>query len=311
MKQKRFMSTAQKKVAYAFNKFYLDFINDVKSYDEDLKKKVKAKFKVFDKTTLSHIEAFKAQVDGDVEEAAIELIPGLTYAEILKDMPDTNANVIKSYFYIFNSLANIYDDDDEKMIDVVLDIIRRVRNGDDVSSSIEDVLDDDLRHSLTSLRSVLAYLDKPSVEDTMKMFENSMIGNLAKEISEEINVKDLNVSDPSELLNFQNLTNSNNVLGNIVSKVSSKIQSKIEDGKLNQSDLINEAMSMIGMLNNFGGAGGSGGAGGGNNHLMEMMANISKSMGGMQLDENKIKSMDTRARLRKKLDDKQNADGSA
>lgn len=306
MKQKRFMSTAQKKVAYAFNKFYLDFINDVKSYDEELKKKVKAKFKVFDKTALSHIEQFKAQVDGDIEEEAIELIPGLTYSEILKDMSDTNTNVIKSYFFIFKSLANIFDDDDEKMIDVVLDIIRKVRNGDDVSSSIEDVVDDDLRNSLTSLRSVLAYLEKPSVEETMKMFENSMIGSLAKEISEEINVKDLNVSDPAELLNFQNLTNSNNVLGNIVSKVSSKIQSKIEDGKLNQSDLINEAMSMIGMLNNLGG-----GSGGGNNHLMDMMANISKTMGGLQLDESKIKSMDTRARLKKKLDDKQNADQSS
>jgi hypothetical protein len=297
------MTTTQKKVAYAFNKFFLDLINDVKSYDDELKKIVKAKFKVFDKTALSHIEVFKAQLSQDKDEMEVEMIPGLRTSVLIEDMDEANRNIMKSYYYIFRCLSNIYDDEDEGMIDVVLDIIRKVRNGDDASSEIDGVVDDDLKHDLTSLRDVLVDVTKaPSVEDTMKMFENSMIGSLAKEISEEINVKDLNIEDPSELLNFQNLAGSNNVLGSIVSKVSTKIQTKIQDGKLNQSDLISEAMSMIGMLNNFGGAGG-----GGNNNLMEMMANINKTMGGaagIKVDESKLRSMDTRARLRKKLEDK-------
>ena len=296
------MTTTQKKVAYAFNKFYLDLINDVKSYDEELKKIVKSKFKVFDKTSLAHIEDFKAQLARHKDEMEVEMIPGMRTSILIEDMDDANRNVMRSYYYIFKCLANIYEDEDENMIDVVLDIIRKVRNGDDASSEIDGVVDDDLKSDLVSLRNVLVDVTKkPSVEDTMKMFENSMIGSLAKEISEEINVKDLNIEDPSELLNFQNMTGSNNVLGNIVSKVSTKIQTKIQDGKLNQSDLISEAMSMIGMLNNFGGPGA-----GGNNNLMEMMANISKTMGGagVRVDESKIRNMDTRARLRKKLDDK-------
>lgn len=298
------MTTIQKKVAYAFNKFYLDLINDVKSYDEELKKIVKAKFKVFDKTALSHIESFKMQIVQGKNEEDVELIPGMRTSVMVEDMDESNRNIMKSYYYIFKCLANIYDDEDENMIDVVLEIIGKVRSGEDVTSEIDGVVDDDLKKDLNGLRAVLVDIKNPSVEDTMKMFENSMIGSLAKEISEEINVKDLNIEDPSELLNFANMTGTNNVLGDIVSKVSSKIQTKIQDGKLNQSDLISEAMSMIGMLNNFGGAGGSGG---GNSGLMDMMANINKTMGGatgLRMDEAKLRNLDTRARLRKKLDDK-------
>jgi hypothetical protein len=298
------MTTIQKKVAYAFNKFYLDLINDVKSYDEELKKIVKAKFKVFDKTALSHIESFRTQIAQGKNEQDVELIPGMRTSVMVEDMDESNRNIMKSYYYIFRCLANIYDDEDEKMIDVVLEIIGKVRSGEDVTFEIDGVVDDDLKKDLNGLRAVLVDIKKPSMEDTMKMFENSMIGSLAKEISEEINVKDLNIEDPSELLNFQNMTGTNNVLGDIVSKVSSKIQTKIQDGKLNQSDLISEAMSMIGMLNNFGGAGGAGGV---NNGLMDMMANINKTMGGatgLRMDEAKLRNLDTRARLRKKLDDK-------
>lgn len=302
------MTTTQKKVAYAFNKFYLDLINDVKSYDEELKKIVKAKFKVFDKTALSHIEAFNAQVAQGKNDQDVELIPGMRMSVMVEDMDEANRNIMKSYYYIFRCLSSIYDDEDDNMIDVVLEIIGKVRGGEDVTSEIDGVFDDDLKKDLNALRTVLVDVTKnPSVEETMKMFENSMIGSLAKEISEEINVKDLNIKDPSELLDFQNMSG-NNVLGDIVSKVSSKIQTKIQDGKINQGDLISEAMSMIGMLNNFGGAaGGSGGAKGGSNGLMEMMANINKTMGGaggLRMDEAKLRNLDTRARLRKKLDDK-------
>lgn len=299
------MTTTQKKVGYAFNKFYLDLINDVKSYDDELKKIVKAKFKVFDKTALSHIEAFNAQVAEGKNEQDVELIPGMRMSIMIEDMDDSNRNVMKSYYYIFRCLSSIYDDEDDNMIDVVLEIIGKVRAGEDVTSEIDSVVDDDLKKDLNALRTVLVDVTKnPSVEETMKMFENSMIGSLAKEISEEINVKDLNIKDPSELLDFQNLSG-NNVLGDIVSKVSSKIQTKIQDGKINQGDLISEAMSMIGMLNNFGGA--AGGSKGGSNGLMEMMANINKTMGGvggLRMDEAKLRNLDTRARLRKKLDDK-------
>ncbi len=296
------METAHKKVAYAFNKFYLNFLNDIKSYNDEFKKSVKSNFKVFDKTAVAHIESFRSNADAAETDDAVELLPGLTYGEIMLGADsEKTANVLQSYFYIFKALAHIYDDSADSSLETILGIIQKIKAGEDVGSDIEVVMDDDLRGFLIDLERVLANTSdesQPSVEDTMKMFENSMIGNLAKEISEEINVKDLNVENPAELLNFESLVSgSNNVLGNIVSKVSTKIQSKIANGELNQTDLIGEAMNLITILNTS--------AGGANAGMFnDLMSNIGKTMGDMKIDENKVRQMDTRARLQKKLEER-------
>ncbi len=302
------METAHKKVAYAFNKFYLNFLNDIKSYNDEFKKCVKSNFKVFDKTSVAHIESFRANAEAaGSDDDAVELLPGLTYGDIMLGADsEKTANVLQSYFFIFKALAHIYDDSDDTSLETILGIIQKIKAGEDVTSDIEVVVDDDLRGFLIDLERVLANTgdeppQQPSVEDTMKMFENSMIGNLAKEISEEINVKDLNVENPAELLNFESLVSgSNNVLGNIVSKVSTKIQSKISSGELNQTDLIGEAMNLITMLNTS--------AGGANAGMFnDLMSNIGKTMGDMKIDENKVRQMDTRARLQKKLEERNKA----
>ncbi len=302
------METAHKKVAYAFNKFYLNFLNDIKSYNDEFKKCVKSNFKVFDKTSVAHIESFRANAEAaGSDDDAVELLPGLTYGDIMLGADsEKTANVLQSYFFIFKALAHIYDDSDDTSLETILGIIQKIKAGEGVTSDIEVVVDDDLRGFLIDLERVLANTgdeppQQPSVEDTMKMFENSMIGNLAKEISEEINVKDLNVENPAELLNFESLVSgSNNVLGNIVSKVSTKIQSKISSGELNQTDLIGEAMNLITMLNTS--------AGGANAGMFnDLMSNIGKTMGDMKIDENKVRQMDTRARLQKKLEERNKA----
>jgi hypothetical protein len=296
------METAHKKVAYAFNKFYLNFLNDIKSYNDEFKKCVKSNFKVFDKTAVAHIESFRSNAAAAESDDGVELLPGLSYGDIMLGADsEKTANVLQSYFYIFKALAHIYDDSDDSSLEVILGIIQKIKAGEDVASDIEVVMDDDLRGFLIDLERVLSSTadeSQPSVEDTMKMFENSMIGNLAKEISEEINVKDLNVENPAELLNFESLVSgSNNVLGNIVSKVSTKIQSKIANGELNQTDLIGEAMNLITMLNTS--------AGGANAGMFnDLMSNIGKTMGDMKIDENKVRQMDTRARLQKKLEER-------
>lgn len=291
-------TTIHKKVAYAFNKFYLNFLNDLKSYDDDFKKHVKSKFKVFDKTSVSHIQTFREELSKADDD--IEMVPGLTLQTILDNIEDSeNTAIVKSYLYIFKILGSLYDDTDDLVLEKILDIIRKIKEGADVSAEIDEVVDDDLRTNLALLQISLSTDDnKANIDDTMKMFENSMIGSIAKEISEEINVNDLNIKDPSDLLNMKNLGSEHgNVLGNIVSKVSTKIQSKITEGKINQSDLISEAMGMIGMLNS------SMGAGGLNN---PMFAEVLKSFGNMPTAQGN----DTRTRLKKKLEDRQKMSAS-
>ena len=152
-------------------------------------------------------------------------------------------------------------------------------NGGDNGDAFE-ILDDRISKLLLELDSNRVALENlendssvemPTVsQDTMKsFFDNSTIGSLAKEISKEINMDALKGTDPSQILNatFNATANdiddpsagaSTNVLGSVVSKVSSKIHERIASGSLKQEDLISEAMSLMGMLNN-GGLGGLGG----------------------------------------------------
>ena len=93
----------------------------------------------------------------------------------------------------------------------------------------------------------------PSVDekDFEKNFLNSGIGNLAKEISEEINPDELEgLNNPEDL--FSSLLGGkggSGGIGNLIQKVGSKLQNKLQSGELNEQSLINEAQNMMGMLN--------------------------------------------------------------
>jgi hypothetical protein len=310
-----------KKVVYAFNNFYLNFLTDIKTYNEEFRKHVKRNFKIFDKSSPEYFEAVQRSIqanEGEGINLAVEMMPNLTLGSIIEGVSKSEVNMVKSYFYIFKVMTLIWNDTDEAILEKVLVIIRTIQDNtstrDQLTNMLADVLDDDLADVLKALVDTLKVDAKEEDNPIHAMFENSKIGSLAKEISEEINIADLNITNPEELLDLRNLTSSNNVLGNIVSKVSDKIQKKISNGSLSQTELINEAMSFIGMLNKDGGSG----AGGGNPNPMDilnnpMIADLMKSMGrlgGMgglgggkaTVDQNKVKNLATRQRLQEKLE---------
>ena len=82
--------------------------------------------------------------------------------------------------------------------------------------------------------------------------ENSSIGQLAKEISEELNPDDLkDLENPSDLLGtLFGGGGANSKLSNIIGKVVSKVGDKIKDGKLDHNILGNEAKNI---MSSFGG----------------------------------------------------------
>jgi hypothetical protein len=275
--------SVQSKVAYSFNKFYLNFLKDLKT-NEELRPEIKKHYKVFDKFTTLHIEKLRD---------CNELIAGRSLESLLGVVDAAEHVTIKTYDVIFKILLHVFNDENATLntLSTVIQTIKHIRDGDELS--MEAFLDDDLSSMLTSLRELLAQDSKvnlndlaPDTEDTFKLFENSMIGSLAKEISEEINIADLDIKDPTEFLKIENLSDSNNVLGSIVHKVSSKIQNKIQSGNLKQSDLISEAMSLMGMLNN-------------NSATSSIFNNVMSEMGkNMTAAHN---GASTRARLQKKL----------
>jgi hypothetical protein len=305
----------QKKIIYSFNNFYLAFLMDIKKYNDEFRKHVKTHFKVFDKASPSYFETIKKQFEKVEEEKAdiqsVDIIPDMSVSIILDQVEENEKNTVLSYLYIFQVIVAISNFEDDTILEKVLDIIKTIQENEEVDEKLKEVLDDDISNILLKLKTVL-YCPKDKSDNPFSMLENSKIGSLAKEISNEINIGDLNISSPEQLLDFSNFTSSNNVLGNIISKVSDKIQNKISNGEISQTDLVNEALSFVGMMGSTGGKGGSA-----NNPLGDigsLLNNpmISELIGGLkkdgntrvQVDQSKVKNMETRERLRKKLEKK-------
>jgi len=156
-----------------------------------------------------------------------------------------------------------------------------------------------------------------------------VIGDLAKEIVNEIDPTEINIENPSEILNSLlsgNFDEENDKSGiaNLVKNITGKIQDKISSGHINEADLFGEAQNV---MKNF--SKGSKMKGMGN--MGEMFSNIMKSGMASGLDEeaasivkeasniidkglptnitpgqlqSKAKLKSTRDRLRKKLEEK-------
>jgi hypothetical protein len=113
-------------------------------------------------------------------------------------------------------------------------------------------------------------------------FMNSSIGNLAKEISQDLDLSDLqNLESPDDLMKaFMN--GGSGGLGSIIQKVSSKLQTKLASGDLNEEALMKDATQMMGMLNPALQSMGLSGMGGGKSGKgMEGMGNLFSMMGGL------------------------------
>ena len=165
--------------------------------------------------------------------------------------------------------------------------------------------------------------DSKSVPDIKEALENTKIGLLAKEISEEIDLSNVDVSDPSKLLNFSDFANQNSFMGKVVSKVGTKIQSKIQTGELKHEDLIKEAMSLlttldIGKAMSGGAPGGApdlsamfqgmasgGGGGGGVADMGGMLQGMMSAFGGMAGASQSHSGSSARNRLRQQLQKRQ------
>lgn len=173
----------------------------------------------------------------------------------------------------------------DAVLNKVVKIIDMITSSEDAEDEIDDVIDQDLVSILRMIKpSGTNASDDPdapdapdahdapkaqntrnpmpgSPSDTDDMFAklgNSKIASLAKEIASEISESDLDLGGADGLANLMK----GNVLSDIIKKVSSKISDKMENGDLQQSDLMNETMDIMKLL-----------GGGGNSDIASMMKN--------------------------------------
>jgi len=181
-------------------------------------------------------------------------------------------------------------------------------------------------------------LDDSPTSDTFNIptpdLFGGVIGNLAKEIAEEIDPEKINLEDPGELLksllsgNFDENNDDSGVM-NLIKDITGKIQNKISSGNLNETDLFAEAQNV---MKSFGGGGGGkanpmdmfnnmmqsgmmAGMDPGNQNMAEQATNLfqqasdtvdnnSNTPSFTNMTENQAQLKSTRDRLRKKLEEK-------
>lgn len=167
----------------------------------------------------------------------------------------------------------------------------------DTSEASIPVTDETDTHMLEMLKNLsektASTASDPVNED---LINNGLIGNLAKELAEDINLDDfnLNINENSENVNdvFSNLISGDNPMKfmNLIQNVGQKIQSKLSNGNIDQSKLVNEAQQMMGMLGN-------------NNPAFDNLINKTKTeMKDANPPNGDNSSNPTRDRLRRKLE---------
>tara|TARA_Y100000389_G_scaffold202760_1_gene249058 strand:+ start:466 stop:1506 length:1041 start_codon:yes stop_codon:yes gene_type:complete len=279
--------TVELRITYVFNQVYLNLLKDIKKKDPIFRNTVKEHYKVFDKKSDEYIHEFLANMSEDLQSCLfcesdildninvlnMKLYKNITVNDILTKAVknnETDKNTVRYYMYILLLMAFLNKDsmDDNKkniLLDASINIIGHL---DKNQLSVEDfeamldkegIVDDDiskvLRKILENRSEVIQFseTDVPKRNDfpDMDMLKDSKIGNLAKEISESINLSDLNLGNMEEGMDIGKLMNGENqaVLGNIIQTVGTKITEKMQNGELNQDELMSEAFGLMGKMN--------------------------------------------------------------
>jgi hypothetical protein len=190
---------------------------------------------------------------------------------IISEAIMNDSNTIQKLVESFRKLNNESQTKDDEVTEENAD-------SEESADSEDNKLDTEIFEMLKNLSS-----DKKEPIDK-DFLEKGLLGQLANELSEEINLESMN-------LNIDESSNVEDVLGNLISgdnplkfmnliqTVGQKIQTKVEKGEFKQDDLFNEAKKMMGNI-------------GGDTNLFKDLLNNEPNLSPTQI------------RLRKKLDER-------
>jgi len=263
------------KTVYAYNKYFYEFLKEVKhtckDSNPDLYKDLKTRYIVKDNSTVIHIESFIKSCTSDMLQSIVSDISDMekiselvvldtnTFGEVSESC---NVENIHTYILLFAYLGIVYKNHSENE-EELLHALGECQNNN--GANIDNIIDDDLTGILRQIKS-LSKDDKETISNPSNFEEtlaNSSIGSLAREIAEDINIDGMNINSPEDLFKGEN----SKVIGDIVSKVTSNLQAKMKNGTLNQEQIMQEAMSLMGSM--------------GNNDMLKNMMSAMGAMGGM------------------------------
>lgn len=219
----------------------------------------------------------------------------LKFLELMDKLNNKNKNVIIEYIHSLYalSISNKYTKETFK-------------NDLEIKKSIDNFAE--LVSNMVTWRRDKKDNETPKPENPLNesFLENSSIAKIAKEISDEIDPKEImggdlkNMDNPMQI--FQSLLSGDKEkgIGKLMTTVCDKLKKKMESGDVKQEKLLEEATGLLGKL---GGLGGNSSPNLGN--MMKMMQNLS-SMGDLFKGPNKQSSRKMKRRLKKKLRRKKN-----
>lgn len=312
-----------------FNNSYRSFINDILSTFPEFKEVVTEYYGDFlesgDSNDDKHVKRFmrkinnyKGQIvqkDESIFSESLFLIKNVDFKKIWEseELSDSNKETIWEYLQTLFVLGKTIISDSDKIKQMV-ENFKNLRENNTLESCEQsnDQEDNDMAQMLKNLSERQQNTEKSEPNLNEDMLKSGMIGKLAQELSEEINIDSLNLNmDDTENVDdiFSNLISGDNPMKfmNLLQKVGSKIQDKVSSGGLDQEKLVEEATSMMGALT-------------GGNPLLDNLMKMGMGAGGGAVPPRNQQAAEaqasnphtgnsTRDRLRRKLEAKKRAQG--
>ena len=246
-----------------------------------------------------------SQKNDDLFAEPIFILKSVDFKELMSHekmndvIKDTIWDYIQTLFVIGETIVS-----DSNSIQKLVENFKKMREADGDMKEITDAATEGNDEQVLEMLKNLSEKTKNSEESpelNEELINNGLIGNLAKELAEDINLEDfnLNIDESSENVNdvFSNLISGDNPMKfmNLIQNVGQKIQTKLNDGGLDQSKLVDEAQQMMGMLGN-------------NNPLFEnLLGKAKQNAVANGPPPTPSYNNPTRDRLRKKLEQRKNA----
>ena len=341
---------------YVFNQYYIDFIKRLKQAAKKMKednsddnetdsevsednylfaktiiKTIKANYTTFDKSSdeyikyintlpetfwTSYADAEESKIDEwfDLEEVGgVEIFTNISVKQIQRLINDNFlCHHFLTVFYLFKN--DLSDEEVKKYIKIFQESSEELLN---------EIENEGNKKMIARLNSLKTKNIKDKTNLNMAGMEDTMLGKLAKEILEDVDIDKLqkSIGDNGDILKA--IGDPNSGFSDLISNVSRKMATKISNGELKQENLLQDAMKfasiMPGMFGNqsggpggpsgmpgaagAGAAGGAGGSGPDMAAMMKMMGAMMNNKEGMEAFGNmmnpKGKKKDTRTTFNK------------
>lgn len=243
----------------------------------------------------------------DVKDVCI--YKGITVSAIRKLMNDDY--MCHHFFSVFYLFLNELSDEDVKLY---LSVLQDTKN----EIGLDVITNESHKKLIARLNELKTKKQKDTTGFNMSGMEDTMLGKLAKEILEDVDVEKLqkSIGDNGDILKA--IGDPDSGFSELISNVSRKMASKISSGELKQENLLQDAIKFAsampgGIFGNQGAAGaagagggagsskqgGSGGSGGSGNSgqqpdmasMMNMMSSMMNNKEGMDMFKNMMGNM--------------------